>query len=95
MTTVKPLGNRVIVEPQEGIKRTEGGIYIPDALQESPPLGTVIAVGDGKVGEPMTVKEGDTVMYSKTTGISITIDKKNYLIMSEADIFGVVTTKDN
>jgi chaperonin GroES len=82
----KPLKDRVLVEPMEAEEKTASGIIIPDSAKEKPQKGKVIAVGDGKKDEPMTVKEGDTVIYGKFSGTEITIDGKDYLIMREDDI---------
>ncbi|MFO8233790.1 MAG: co-chaperone GroES [Bacteroidales bacterium] len=82
----KPLKDRVLVEPQEVEEKTSSGIIIPDSAKEKPQKGTVVAVGDGKKDEPMSVKEGNTVIYGKYAGTEITIDGKDYLIMREDDI---------
>ena len=82
----KPLKDRVLIEPMEVEEKTSSGIIIPDSAKEKPQKGTVVAVGEGKKDEPMTVKEGDTVIYGKYSGTEITIDGKDYLIMREEDI---------
>jgi chaperonin GroES len=82
----KPLKDRVLIEPMEAEEKTASGIIIPDSAKEKPQKGKVVAVGDGKKDEPMTVKEGDTVVYGKYAGTEITIDDKDYLIMREDDI---------
>ena len=82
----KPLKDRVLVEPVEAEDKTASGIIIPDSAKEKPQKGKVVAVGEGKKDEPMTVKEGDTVIYGKYSGTEITIDGKDYLIMREDDI---------
>ncbi|MBS3769086.1 MAG: co-chaperone GroES [Bacteroidales bacterium] len=82
----KPLKDRVLVEPMEAEEKTASGIIIPDSAKEKPQKGTVVAVGDGKKDEPMTVKEGNTVVYGRYAGTEITIDDKDYLIMREEDI---------
>ena len=71
-------------------KKTKGGIIIPDTAKEKPMKGKVIAVGNGKKDEPMTVKAGDTVLYGKYAGTEITIEGDEYLIMRESDIFAIV-----
>ncbi len=81
-----PLKDRVIVEPHEAEEKTSSGIIIPESAQEKPQKGTVIAVGEGKKDEPMTVKEGDVVLYGKYSGTEIEFDGKDYLIMREDDI---------
>ena len=82
----KPLKDRVLVEPKEAEEKTASGIIIPDTAKEKPQKGVVVAVGDGKKDEPMTVQEGDHVIYGKFAGTEITIDDKDYLIMREDDI---------
>ncbi len=87
---VQPLHDRVIIEPEEVKKVTEGGIIIPDTVKDKPIQGKVIACGNGKDGEPMTVKVGDTVLYGKHAGMAITVEDKNCLIMRESDILAVI-----
>ena len=85
-----PLADRVLVEPAEAETKTASGIIIPDTAKEKPQKGNVIAVGDGKKDEPLTVKVGDDVLYGKYAGTEISIDGKDLLIMRESDIFAVV-----
>ncbi|MBP5556345.1 MAG: co-chaperone GroES [Bacteroidales bacterium] len=87
---LKPLADRVVVEPAEAEQKTAGGIIIPDTAKEKPQKGTVVAVGPGKKDEPMTVKKGDTVLYGKYSGTEVSIDGKNYLIMKESDIYATL-----
>jgi len=87
---LKPLADRVLVEPAPAEEKTVGGIIIPDTAKEKPQRGKVIAAGSGKKDEPMTVKAGDTVLYGKYAGTEITVDGKEYLIMRESDIFAIV-----
>lgn len=87
---IKPLADRVLVEPAAAEEKTAGGIFIPDTAKEKPQKGTVVAVGPGKKDEPMTVKNGDNVLYGKYAGTEITIDGTNYLIMRESDIVAIV-----
>lgn len=87
---VKPLSDRVLVEPAAAEEKTAGGIIIPDTAKEKPQKGKVIAIGTGKVDEPMTVKVGDTVLYGKYAGTEITVEGKDYLIMRESDIFAII-----
>ncbi|HLV42631.1 MAG TPA: co-chaperone GroES [Brumimicrobium sp.] len=89
MSALKPLADRVLIKPIPAEEKTASGIIIPDAAKEKPLKGTVVAVGNGKKDEPMTVKEGDTVLYGQYSGTEIKIDGDNYLIMKEADIYGV------
>ncbi|MFY8107896.1 MAG: co-chaperone GroES [Bacteroidia bacterium] len=88
--SLKPLADRVLVEPATAEEKTAGGIIIPDTAKEKPQRGTVIAVGNGKKDEPLTVKAGDTVLYGKYAGTEISIEGKDYLIMRESDIFAIV-----
>jgi chaperonin GroES len=90
MVNFKPLADRVLVEPAPAETKTAGGIIIPDTAKEKPQRGTVVAAGDGKKDEPMTVKAGDAVLYGKYAGTEITIEGKDYLIMRESDIFAVI-----
>ncbi|MDA9783188.1 co-chaperone GroES [Vicingaceae bacterium] len=87
---VKPLADRVLVEPAAAEEKTAGGIIIPDTAKEKPQKGKIVAVGNGKPDEPMTVKEGDTVLYGKFAGTEINIEGKDYLIMRESDLFVIV-----
>ena len=86
---LKPLADRVVVEPAEAEQKTAGGIIIPDTAKEKPQTGVVVAVGPGKKDEPMTVKKGDTVLYGKYSGTEISLDGKTYLIMKESDIYAI------
>jgi chaperonin GroES len=87
---IKPLADRVIIEPAAAEETTASGIIIPDTAKEKPQKGSVVAVGDGKKDEPITVKVGDSVLYGKYAGTEITIDGSEYLIMRESDIFAIV-----
>lgn len=87
---IKPLADRVLVEPAEAEEKTASGIIIPDTAKEKPQRGIIVAVGNGKKDEPLTVKEGDNVLYGKYAGTEITVEGKEYLIMRESDIFAIV-----
>ncbi|MFN6944758.1 MAG: co-chaperone GroES [Cytophagaceae bacterium] len=87
---LKPLADRVLVEPAAAEEKTASGIIIPDTAKEKPQKGSIIAVGTGKKDEPMTVKVGDTVLYGKYSGTEVTVEGKEYLIMRESDIFAVL-----
>ncbi len=87
---IKPLADRVLVEPLEAETKTASGIIIPDSAKEKPQQGIVMAVGAGKKDEPMTVKVGDKVLYGKYSGNEISVDGKKYLIMHESDIFAII-----
>ncbi len=87
---IKPLADRVLVEPAAAEEKTASGIIIPDTAKEKPQRGTIVAVGNGKKDEPLTVKAGDTVLYGKYAGTEITVEGKDYLIMRESDIFAII-----
>ena len=93
---IKPLSDRVLVEPAAAETKTASGIFIPDTAKEKPQKGTVVAVGPGKYAEqtgsliPMPYKVGDVVLYGKYAGTEITHEGKEYLIMREADIFATL-----
>ncbi len=87
---IRPLADRVLIQPAPAEERTASGIIIPDTAKEKPQRGSVVAIGTGKKDEPLTVKVGDTVLYGKYSGTEITIDGKEYLMMREADIFAVL-----
>jgi chaperonin GroES len=92
---VKPLGDRVLVQPLEEKEVKKGGIIIPDTAKEKPQEGTVVAVGTGKLDDngkkiDFNVKVGDKVLISKYGGTEIKIDGENYLIMREDDILGII-----
>ena len=91
---LKPIGDKVIVKAKTEEEKTSGGIYLPDTAKEKPQEGTVIAVGPGEVlknGErkPMSVKEGDTVIYSKYGGTEVNIEGEDYIILDEDSILAV------
>ncbi|MCC6385633.1 MAG: co-chaperone GroES [Bacteroidia bacterium] len=88
--SLKPLADRVLVEVAPAEEKTASGIIIPDTAKEKPQKGKVVAVGNGKKDEPMTVKVGDTVLYGKYSGTEVSIEGKEFLIMRESDIFAVV-----
>ena len=92
---VKPLGDRVLVQPIEQDEVKKGGIIIPDTAKEKPQEGKIVALGTGKRDEdgkliPFEVKKGDRVLISKYGGTEIKVDGKDYLIMREEDILGVI-----
>ena len=88
--SIKPLADRVVIEPLAAEEKTAGGIIIPDTAKEKPQRGTVVAVGPGKKDEPITVKVGDVVLYGEYAGTEISIDNKDYLIMRESDIVAII-----
>ena len=87
---IKPLADRVLIEPVEAETKTASGIIIPDNAKEKPQQGNVMAVGKGTKDEPMTVKVGDTVLYGKYAGSELKLEGKDYLIMRESDILAIV-----
>ena len=88
--TIKPLADRVLVEPMEAETTTASGIIIPDTAKEKPQTGTVVAVGPGTKDESMTVSVGDQVLYGKYAGTELKLDGNDYLIMRESDILAIV-----
>lgn len=87
---IRPLSDRVLVEPKEAETKTAAGLYIPDTAKEKPQQGTILAVGPGKKDEPMELKVGDVVLYGKYAGTEITVEGKNYLIMKQSDVLAVL-----
>jgi chaperonin GroES len=87
---LKPLADRVLVQPAAAEEKTASGIIIPDTAKEKPQKGIVIAAGPGKKDEPTSVKVGDTVLYGKYSGTEVSVDGKDYLIMRESDIFAIL-----
>ena len=87
---IKPLSDRVLIEPLEAETKTAAGIIIPDNAKEKPQKGNVVAVGPGTKDEPLTVSVGDTVLYGKYAGTELKLDGKDYLIMRESDILAIV-----
>lgn len=88
--SIRPLADRVVIEPAAAEEKTASGLFIPDTAKEKPQRGTVMAVGPGKKDEPTTVKVGDTVLYGKYSGTEINVTGKDYLIMRESDILAVI-----
>ena len=88
--TIKPLADRVLVEPAAAETKTSSGIIIPDTAKEKPQKGTVVAVGPGTQENPMTVKVGDQVLYGKYAGTELQYEGKDYLIMKENDLLAIV-----
>ncbi|HHJ09688.1 MAG: co-chaperone GroES [Bacteroidetes bacterium] len=86
---IKPLGDRVVIEPAQAEEKTASGIIIPDTAKEKPQKGTVVAVSESEEN-PLTVKIGDKVLYGKYAGTELTIDGNDYLIMKEEEILAVI-----
>ena len=87
---IKPLADRVLIEPMEAEEKTASGIFIPDTAQEKPQKGTVVAVGPGTKDEKMDVKIGDVVLYGKYAGTELSIEKTDYIIMKQSDILAII-----
>ena len=90
-----PMEDRVVVQPKEAEEKTAGGIVLPDSAKEKPLMGTVIAVGPGKMLDSgnrgaMSVKKKDVVLYGKYSGSEVEIDGKEYKILRESEILGIV-----
>ena len=92
---LRPLGDRLIVEPMEAEEVTASGIILPETAKEKPQKGKVLAVGPGRRDDEgklieMDVQEGDTVLYAKYAGTEVKIDNKKYLILKESDVLAIV-----
>ena len=95
MSSIRPLGERVIVKPSPSEEKTAGGLYIPETAKEKPQKGDVIAVGPGRKADdgqrlPMEVKVGDKVLYGKYSGTEMKVDGETYLIIKESDILAIL-----
>ena len=95
-TKLRPLGDRVVIQPTPREEMTKSGIVLPDTAKEKPQEGKIIAAGPGRLTdegkrEPMDVKEGDTVLYAKYAGTEFKLDEEELLILSEKDILAVVS----
>ncbi|MDR1877236.1 MAG: co-chaperone GroES [Flavobacteriaceae bacterium] len=88
--SIKPLADRVVVEPAAAETKTASGIIIPDSAKEKPQEGVVVAIGTGKKDEPLTVKVGDKVLYGKYSGTELKLNGKDYLILRESDILAII-----
>lgn len=87
---IKPLADRVLIEPVAAETKTASGIIIPDTAKEKPQKGKVVAVGPGTKDEDMTVSVGDSVLYGKYAGTELKLDGEDYLIMRQSDILAIV-----
>ena len=87
---IKPLADRVLVEPSQAETKTASGIIIPDSAQEKPQKGKIIAVGPGTNENPVTLKQGDQILYGKYSGTELKHEGVDYLIMRESDILAVI-----
>ena len=94
-TKLRPLGDRLVIQPMAREEMTQSGIVLPDTVKEKPQEGTIVAAGPGRltdegVREPMDVKEGEKVLYAKYAGTEFKVDDEEYLIVSQKDILAVV-----
>ncbi len=92
---IKPLHDRVLVEPLDAEEKTAGGIIIPDTAKEKPMEGKIVAVGNGSRNDegkvaPLDVQKGDRILYGKWSGTEVKVDGDDFLIMKESDIMGVI-----
>jgi|TARA_B110001454_G_scaffold213849_1_gene232710 chaperonin GroES len=87
---ITPLADRVLVEPAAAETKTASGLIIPDTAKEKPQKGTIVAIGNGKKDEPLTVKVGDTVLYGKYGGTELKLEGTDYLMMRESDILAII-----
>lgn len=92
---LKPLGDRLVVEPATREEMTASGIVLPDTAKEKPHRGTVVAAGEGRRDDdgdriPMDVKVGDEVLFAKYAGTEFKLDDKDYLILAEKDVLAVI-----
>ena len=92
---IKPLSDRVVIEPLEAEEKTSGGIYLPDTAKEKPQMGKVVAAGPGKISDAgqkiaMEVKVNDKILYGKYSCTDVNFDGKDYLIMRESDILAII-----
>ena len=87
---IKPIADRVVIEPSAAETTTASGIIIPDTAKEKPQKGTVVAVGSGKKDYEMTVQVGDVVLYGKYAGTELKYEGKDYLIMREDKIYAIL-----
>lgn len=88
--SIKPLADRVLVQPMEAESKTASGLIIPDSAKEKPQKGTVMAAGPGTKDETMQVKVGDVILYGKYSGTELNIDGKDYLMMRQTDILAII-----
>ena len=88
--SIKPLADRVVIEPALAEQKTASGIIIPDTAKEKPQRGVVVAVGPGTKDNPMTLKVGDVVIYGKYAGTELELEGDKYLIMRQSDILAII-----
>jgi chaperonin GroES len=93
--SVKPIRDRILIKPVEEETKTSGGIFIPDTAKEKPNRGKVISIGEGRITDdgkviPLTVKEGDTVMYGQFAGTEVKLNGEEHVILKEDDVMAIV-----
>ena len=91
---IRPLADRVVIQPLEAQEKTKGGIVLPDTAKEKPQEGKIVAIGKGKTEDgkllPMEVKVGDRILYGKYSGTEVTVDGDEYVVLHESDILAVL-----
>lgn len=87
---IKPLADRVLINPAKAEEKTVAGIIIPDTAKEKPLKGEVVAVGEGTKDEKMVLKAGDTVLFGKYAGTEIEVGGEKYLIMRQSDVLAIL-----
>ena len=87
---IKPLADRVLINPAKAEEKTVAGIIIPDTTKEKPLKGEVVAVGEGTKDEKMVLKAGDTVLFGKYAGTEIEVGEEKYLIMRQSDVLAIL-----
>ena len=92
---LKPLGDRIVVKPMEAQERTKSGLVVPDTAKEKPQEGKVIAVGPGKLLDngsvkAVEIKSGDRILYGKYSGMEVSVEATDYLILREEDVLAIV-----
>ena len=87
---IKPLADRVLIQPAKAEEKTVAGIIIPDTAKEKPLKGEVVAVGEGTKDEKMVLKAGDTVLFGKYAGTEIEVGEEKYLIMRQSDVLAIL-----
>ena len=92
---VKPLGDRVLIQPSEEKEKTKSGILLPDSAKEKPHEGKIVAVGEGKKNDdgkilPLTLKVGDKVLYGRYSGTEITVDEEIFIMMKEEEVVAIL-----
>ena len=94
-TTIKPMDDRVLIQPMQAEEKTSSGIFLPEGAKEKPMTGTVVAVGPGKLNDDgsrseITVKKGDVVLYGKYAGTEIDVDGESHIILKESEMLAIV-----